>query len=273
VRATVQLPLARFHGHRLRVAPLSVLVDPLRAAAALGLSGTPPFSADVTYIYEKQLEEADLIVVNKCDLLDDAARARIAGALSARHPSARVLLVSARTGEHVDAWIDALSEPPAPRGGVDVDYERYARGEALLGWLNGRWWITADAPFDANALVRRLVARVQKSLRTANVPIAHLKASARASEGPELAVAHAVDDARPPETTRTLGAPVSACELVLNLRAEADPVGLAALVVDAIRATAATSGVSARLDHQERFRPGRPVPTHRLQSGPQSRQT
>jgi Ni2+-binding GTPase involved in maturation of urease and hydrogenase len=264
VRATVQLPLARFHAHRLRVAPLSVLVDPLRAAAALGLNGTAPFSADVTYIYEKQLEEADIIVINKCDLLDETARARLSSALATRFPAARVLTVSARTGELVDAWIDALSGPPAPDREVTVDYERYAQGEAQLGWLNGRWWVTGDGTFDGNALVRRLVARVQASLRRADVPIAHLKASARASDGEELAVVNAVDEVRPPETARRLGRRITACELVLNLRAEADPVGLAAIVIDAVRAITSKAGVVARIDHQEQFRPGRPVPTHRL---------
>jgi hypothetical protein len=65
---------------------------------------------------------------------------------------------------------------------------------------------------------------------------------------------------------RRLAGPLTAGELVLNLRAEADPVGLAAVVVDAVRAAARQAGVVARLDHQEQFRPGRPVPTHRLGS-------
>jgi Ni2+-binding GTPase involved in maturation of urease and hydrogenase len=266
VRATVQHPLARFHGHRVHVAPLSVLVDPIRAAAALGLSDGAAFSADVTYIYGKQLEEADIIVVNKCDLLAEPQRASIADTLAARFPAARVLVLSARTGEGVDEWIDALSRPAGPTVPVDVDYDRYAHGEALLGWLNGRWWIAGDTPFDGNALVRRLVARVQKALRAADVAIAHLKASVRSHDGDGLAVVNAVDEVRPPEMARRLAGPLTAGELVLNLRAEADPVGLAAVVVDAVRAAARQAGVVARLDHQEQFRPGRPVPTHRLGS-------
>src|ERR1700752_2628021 len=65
LRATVQYPLRRLYGDNYKVAPLSVLVDPKRAARILGLESGPGFSAKVLYVYEKQLEEADIIVINK----------------------------------------------------------------------------------------------------------------------------------------------------------------------------------------------------------------
>src|SRR5262245_49572270 len=69
LRATVQYPLRRLYGRDYRVAPLSVLVDPKRAARVLGLEAGRNFSPKVQYVYEKQLEEADLIVINKADTL------------------------------------------------------------------------------------------------------------------------------------------------------------------------------------------------------------
>src|SRR3977135_3551703 len=74
LRATVQYPLRRLYGDDYRVAPLSVLVDPVRAARILGLEPGRTFSPKVLYVYEKQLEEADLIVINKSDLLNNAAQ-------------------------------------------------------------------------------------------------------------------------------------------------------------------------------------------------------
>ena len=65
--ATVSYPLRRIYGDRFTVAPLSVLIDPLRAARILGLAEGRGFSDKVIYVYQKQLQEADLIVVNKCD--------------------------------------------------------------------------------------------------------------------------------------------------------------------------------------------------------------
>src|SRR4029453_8308730 len=81
LRATVQYPLRRLYGDDYRVAPLSVLVDPLRASRALGLEAGRLFSPKVLYVYEKQLEEADLLVINKMDLLSESQRTDLERAL------------------------------------------------------------------------------------------------------------------------------------------------------------------------------------------------
>src|SRR5262245_58186946 len=67
--ATVSYPLRRIYGDRFEVAPMSVLVDPTRASRILGLEKGPQFSEKVIYVYRKQLEEANLIAVNKIDAI------------------------------------------------------------------------------------------------------------------------------------------------------------------------------------------------------------
>jgi len=66
--ATIIQPLKARLPHDLEISPLSVLVDPLRLIDILngGTSGLHPSAA---YIFRKQIEEADVIVVNKADLL------------------------------------------------------------------------------------------------------------------------------------------------------------------------------------------------------------
>src|SRR5436309_9955939 len=68
--ATVTYPLRRIYGDNFSITPLSVLVDPVRALRVFGLERGGKFSEKVLYIYRKQLEEADIIAVNKRDLLD-----------------------------------------------------------------------------------------------------------------------------------------------------------------------------------------------------------
>src|ERR1700676_2549681 len=156
LRATVQHPLRRLYGDSYRVAPLSVLVDPIRAARILGLESGRSFSPKVLYVYEKQLEEADLLVINKIVLLDEARREALEHALSARFPQAQILTVSARTGANLDDWFGRLSSPLASRPAMEVDYDMYAEGEALLGWLNATFRISASSPFDGNRFFQRL---------------------------------------------------------------------------------------------------------------------
>src|SRR5215471_8705731 len=136
LRATVQYPLRRLYGDDYRVAPLSVLVDPLRAARMLGLEEGRTFSPKVKYVYEKQLEEADIIVINKSDLLSPGRRGALERALTDQYPHSEVVTVSARTGSDLDVWFARLSGPLAPRPAMAMDYDLYAEGEALLGWLN-----------------------------------------------------------------------------------------------------------------------------------------
>ena len=118
-----------------------------RAARILGLESGRSFSPKVLYVYEKQLEEADLIVINKSDLLsDDAARRRSKRALSARFPQA-----DDRDRQRPDRREPRrLVRPPVrlrspSRPAMDVDYDVYAEGEALLGWLNATFRLSAPS--------------------------------------------------------------------------------------------------------------------------------
>ena len=55
LKATVQYPLRRLYGDDYRVAPLSVLVDPIRAARVLGLESGRSFSPKVLYFLEDKV--------------------------------------------------------------------------------------------------------------------------------------------------------------------------------------------------------------------------
>ena len=92
LRATVSYPLRRMYGDEFRIAPLSVVLDPLRARQVLGLESGKVFSRKVLYIFEKQMEEADILVINKCDLVSlpqqEELQATLEKTLSARQSPA-----------------------------------------------------------------------------------------------------------------------------------------------------------------------------------------
>jgi Ni2+-binding GTPase involved in maturation of urease and hydrogenase len=267
LRATVQYPLRHLYGDDYHVAPLSVLVDPTRAARILGLETGASFSPKVVYIYEKQLEEADLIVVNKSDLITDAQRDRLLDALRTKFPDAEVIAVSAKTGANLDTWFARLSAPLAPlasRRAMDVDYDVYAEGEALLGWLNATVRISAIVPFDGNELLRRIAAGVHGRLGAAGIEIAHFKMTLAPDSGSDLAVLNLVRSDGKPEAPFLLDDPLSVGELILNLRAEGDPQVLKVAVDEELGTVTRALGISATVEHMEHFRPARPVPTHRM---------
>lgn len=268
--ATVTYPLRRLYGEQYRIAPLSVLVDPTRAARMLGLEPGPRFSAKVEYIYGKQLEEADVLVVNKSDQLSTERRATLVEALRGRYPSAAIHVVSARTGAGLDEWFTGIVRGnQVPRPVMDVDYEVYAEGEALLGWMNAAYRFTAESPVDANALLESLAEALRARLVVAGGDIAHLKMTLEARGAvPELAVVNLVRNDYVPELAERISEPVANGDLTLNMRVEASPEVLRAAWAEVL----ATAGgrpfagvpLSFREEHLEAFRPGKPEPTHRV---------
>lgn len=265
--ATVGLPLARIYGERFSVAPVSVVVDPLRALRVLGPSGAAGgFSANVAYIYRKQLEEAEIVVINKCDLLDAERRQEVRGLLETAAPRARILEISAREGTGLDAWFEAvLNGESSPQSLADIDYDRYADGEAALGWLNAEVRLgTADgAEWDGNARLPAILAAIRDAVAVEGGEIAHLKGTL-SPEGDDLdlAAANLVRTPGTVELSHRLIDPVDVGRLLVNLRAEADherlrrgfEAGLAAACPD----------IPCAIVHCEHFFPGRPVPEHRV---------
>ena len=263
--ATVTYPLRRIYGDDFNIAPLSVLVDPVRASRIFGLAEGGNFSEKVIYIYRKQLEEADLIVINKTDLLEPDVLAALSANLAEEFPNADVLQVSARAGEGMDNWFAKITDAEQiARSVMEVDYEIYAEGEALLGWLNATVQLNGADGFEAKPLLQQLAGDIQNQLNEQSTEIAHLKMtlSPDSGLGGEVAIINLVRNDFVPELSADLDEPIESGQLIINLRAEGDQDTLRAVVQTAI--TNAPEGLSATLDHLEHFRPGKPEPTHRV---------
>ncbi len=252
------------------MAPFSVLVDGNqvrvldRLRAAAGQTHDARFPDNVLYIYRKQLEEADLVVLNKADLLSAAELADLKRELAEKLPDTPILTMSAATGDGVDAWLDHISQPrPVGRRIAAVDYDTYAAGEAALGWMNAQAKLTAREPVDWAAFAGELLEAIRARLRAPAAEIAHLKiylsAGARrvagnltASDGPVSVRGH-ID----PERRET--------SLLLNARVHAQPDRLRAAVEEALQA-AAGDRLDVSFTSLRSFFPGRPEPTHRYGS-------
>ena len=263
--ASVSYPLRRIYGERFTIAPLNVLVDPRRAAAILGLTQGKSFSEKVVYIYLKQMEEADQIVVNKIDLLSAQERRDLGEAIAARFPGKRVMFISARSGEGLEQWFESLMvNEQSSAIAMPMDYITYAEGEALLGWLNATVNITADRLFDGDAWLADLAQEVQQRLEKASVEVAHFKMTLEPSDGSgELAVINLVSTGYVAEMAQTLSDPLDRGQLIINLRAEGDPDTLTQAVTEALAAVDAPF-LHLELDHQECFKPAPPQPQYRM---------
>jgi G3E family GTPase len=219
----------------------------------------------VLYVYGKQLEEADVLVINKIDTVAPARLAVLRTALRERCPNAVLFEVSAKTGAGLEQWFShIIASDDESRANLDIDYDEYADGEARLGWLNCTARLSGP-PFDGNDWVTRLVETLQRELRRLDIEIAHLKMTLTPAEHDrDLCVVNAVSTDAPPVNPFRLQDVVDAGELIINLRAEGDPDVLLREATGALSAQAAKAGLALTVEHIEHFRPGRPVPTHRV---------
>src|SRR5687768_10996174 len=107
--ATVVQPLRALYGGRFSVAPYSVLFKPSHGLRILRNEGAG-FSPKAAYIFRKQLEEADAIVVNRADELSAGEVQELKALLGKESPGTAVLIVSARTGLGFDAYSALLDQ-------------------------------------------------------------------------------------------------------------------------------------------------------------------
>jgi G3E family GTPase len=261
--ATVVAPLKALYSKSFRVAPYSVLIDPTRARQMVLEKGFGGFSSKVAYIFLKQLEEAQVICLNKVDKLAQDETEALLAVLANEFPKARLLPISAWTGEGLAPWRELLDQPAdASLNIAEVDYDVYADGEAELGWLNLTLRAEGKQPFDADALVARLLGSMKDRLEASGAEIAHIKALFQTDAGTSLA--NHTGGPYPPRLAQRIGQPVRAGQLVLNARVHGSPDGLRSVAVGAIQRALTDVGAEGRIEESAHFRPGRPTPTHRF---------
>jgi G3E family GTPase len=254
IMATVIRPLRKYYNKQFSIAPFTVLVDPLRDEAR--------FEANVQYLYNQQLAEADLILLNKCDLLTADEIQDELSVLRAEYPQAQVLAVSSRTGEGVETWLDlVLSEESSGHHILDVDYSLYAEAEAALGWLNAQGSVQPETgPLQwAETLLRE----IEKSCSSQDIRIAHVKLHLQIGDtGHKASITQTgssiVWNTPPPNQ------PTSNLNFILNARVNASPSSLEQIVRDAITTATPSKVNRIQLHHFECFSPRPPEPTYHI---------
>lgn len=263
--ATVLQPLKKFYGKEISVGPLTVLVDPERAHRILTKRSKGGFSPKAAYIYRKQLEEADILVVNKIDdpqLLPHADA--VEAILKELLPGTPVLRISARLGLNVDTLLDLLETTPfGGRKVLEIDYDIYAEGEAELAWLNARATIRFRDPQYLDS-VGCYIADAYKLLlsQDVNCEIAHLKVVAMGNGEAVVCNTTSVDQT----TVVSYGdrsSPVLDAEFILNCRAFTSPAYLER-AWRTLLLTLSQWTEQTRSEACKAFRPARPVPSYRF---------
>jgi hypothetical protein len=251
ISATVFGPL-REQFDRYRVAPFTVLADPARAAALRSEDA----DSDLAFLFQKQLQEADLVCMSKADLYPDAAG--ISG-LEAR-------FLSAKTGQGVQEWLDEilLGSVEAGRTTLEIDYARYARAEAALAWLNLSFVLEPASPLSPALAVGPFLDRMDEALTAAGIHIVHLKFFDSSATG-WLKAAMCANREEPRVEGNLDASPADRHEVLVNLRAKGSPTLVRKIVEEQLRQVEGrTFGVRLECFSPAPPKPDRRVPRARL---------
>ncbi len=262
--ATVLQPLKQLYDARFSVAPYAVILKPSQGRRILRNEPGGGFSPKAAYILEKQLEEADLILINRIDELTPAEVHELHTLLDERLPQTPRLALSAKTGAGFEGLFEFLDQQgDFGRRVLEIDYDIYAEGEAELGWLNSSVRLKSADAFALDAVLLKIVERLRQSLLDGGHEAAHLKVIGL-WEG-FFGVANLISTSVAAELSLPSNCQVKECELVVNARAACDPAVLGELVKQTLAEVCAALGIQSNEQQTQMFRPGRPVPTHRLQ--------
>jgi G3E family GTPase len=260
--AAVANPIKIHYKDAFWFAPFSTMVDPDRIRELMLGETDTPFPEEVSYLFLKQLEEADLIILNKIDLLEDAEQDRLKGSLEKKFSGTKVMTVSAKEDRGMEDWLDVLlsDRPGATTVLRQIDYDRYARAEAVLGWLNGAVRISTAEAFDAGEFLIRLAETIRDALRERNAGIGHLK-FVMTSGGKSMWANLTHLEGEPTASDINLGK-VKRGTLIVNARVQREPKELEVIVIDSINKVVSALGLQKEIIDLQCFSPAYPAPPY-----------
>lgn len=200
---------------RYELAPFTVLVEP--KTVQFLQKGT----SDLDYILHHQLVEADLIILNKCDILSELDRISNISYLKNTYPQAQIITVSALTGEGMDDLYRALMEGNASLHRPDIGYGSEAFTEVMsrVCEYNLQYYaMVCCNNFDGNSYLNSLASSIQTSISEKKVQIPHMKLLAWEPEG-EYGKVDLLDADRPIEVNQRFTHPCTELAVTLNASA------------------------------------------------------
>lgn len=237
----VYLTLKDEYPGRFDLLPLTCLVDPMRLRMMLPGDARQNINLpeEMRFLLNAQLLEADLIVLNKCDLVDAEEREADLDFIRRAYPDTPVMAISARTGEGIPELVDYVlsHEASAQPRDLGLDSEEFDAAEAQMCWYNRRFFAKQreGKDIDFNAVVEDFMEAIRDGLIEAKRNVPHLKLFA-AGEGDDFVKCSIVGVDYDLEYERKLQKPYTAIAIIVNARATCESETFGEIAEDALDA-------------------------------------
>lgn len=259
--ATIYKPLKAKNIKSIEIKPFSVIADPKRLKKLI-LDKNSNFHSEINYLFKKQLEDADIIVLNKTDLLSKEEKDNLIQFVNKNFKNAEVLAVSAKENINIEKWIEMIFSKEPSENTLDIDYDIYGQAEAYLGWLN----LTATTDFETEIDINYFIPELSDNLRNEfiklNREIAHYKILA--VSGANWAKASIFDISEQLTFDKRAQEKSSSWDIILNIRADMDDQILFDIVKRVLQQSVKQKGGTLSVSNVQCFKPKKPNPTYRI---------
>lgn len=257
--ATVVAPLKFRFPSEFDVAPLIILLDSTRISRGIEEEGSLG-----AYLREHQVQEAEVIVLTKVDLVASDHLEGLVGTVVEMNPGARIIPYSAVTRQgltNISRLV--VSHDRSLKRPVGIDYEIYAQAEAELGWYNGTYSMELPEGTDSYLLASEMMSRVSKAYLPGEVAHVKLLLESRTNAIKMSLVFQSlgVDGVK---GGRRAGGRTT---MNMNARVVSTPEKLRQVIREAVLETLRINGITAVDLKDDCFSPGRPNPTYRMVDG------
>lgn len=221
----------------------------------------PDFDGEVHYIYEKQLLEADVLVMNKKDLITTTECQALQDQVDVKYPDKKVLFQNSLCTADIKDWIETLSQFSLvkERRSLDIDYDKYGEGERALAWMDAEWEL--ESPEGRS---------IEKAIHLINAlydglclyPIGHLKFLLKKDAWQKKIsfISRGEPKLRPTASLYRF----NTLTVFVNARVQSDPEILKDIVVTIKEQVAQQMNFTIVEKQSHVFRPGIPEPTYRI---------
>ncbi len=171
--ATVLQPLLEYMEKSEHQTSFSVFCD-VRLLRMWLMGVELPFSDAVVYIFEQQIEEAPILVLNKKDLLSEEQLGSLLKMTKERFPEKQIILQTALLEHGTAEWLEMIQSSgfELPEGESVIDYEKYDKGGQSLAWLDESITLKSE---DNSKAVALFVTALFDAMKADEIAIGHVK--------------------------------------------------------------------------------------------------
>jgi len=215
------------------------------------------FDESVRYIYFKQLEEAEVIVISKIDLMDDNSLEEMKRLID-KYSDKITLYQNSFDTTDVRRWLKVLDNKfVTTPSSLHINYDMYGAGEARLAWHDQQVEIQSGN-YNAMQATNGLIKTISQKIQFNEYPIGHLKFLLNNEK--KISITHTSQE----EVFDNIVEERKYAGLLINARVQTSPEALSHIISESIKEIEINFNCKIVVKSHASFQPGYSKPVYRI---------